>query len=341
MVFKGEHVQMVHQVWNDWLSQTWRLTNTSLPEVEWTVGPVNIGDGISKEVVTRYSTGIASKGELWTDANGREFQRRVRNQRSSFNFTLVDPISSNYYPVTTTVKLNDSQLALVVVVDRAEGAASLQDGAVELMVHRRFTCGCGFDEPLNETTGGAIYSRDGTLTQRLGPGLIVTGKHRLALSDPTAALLVARIEPWRAYTPYYTVVAPSIVHPTNGRAGQLSFLRTSLPPLVELITLQRLFDGSTLLRLAHSFASDDAHAFAVPVDVDISTLFVQPITSIRQRTLTANADYKVKVKNQLPFETEREVSEEEWERVSRLHQGLKDTTITIHPMQIITLAISF
>ena len=110
---------------------------------------------------------------------------------------------------------------------------------------------------------------------------------------------------------------------------------------MELVTLQRLFDGSILLRLAHSFAVDDVLPLVAPVDVDISTLFVQPITSIRQRTLTANADYKQRVRDEMPFETDRELSEGEWERVARMHQGLKDSTITIHPMQIITLAISF
>ena len=111
--------------------------------------------------------------------------------------------------------LNDSDTALAVLVDRAEGASSMQDGALELMLHRRFTCGCGFDEPLNETTGGAVYSSNGALTQRLGPGLIVTGRHRLTLTTPASALLAVRLEPWRAYTPYHTVVAPSIVQPTN------------------------------------------------------------------------------------------------------------------------------
>ena len=342
-VFKGAQVQMVHQTWGQWLSQTWRLTNASrLPEVEWTIGPINITDGIAKEIVTRYTTPIQSQGELWTDSNGREFQRRLRDRRVSFNYTAIDRVSGNYYPVTTSVRLNDSRVALVVLVDRAEGTASLEDGAVELMLHRRLTCGCGFDEPLDETTGGAVYASNGTLIQRLGPGLVVTGKHRLALtSDPSAAVLIARTEPWRAYTPFHAVIAPSVVPHTEGRVGRLSFLRTALPPSVELISLHRLFGGSTLLRLAHSFASDDAHPLAAPVDIDLSTLFVQPISSIRQRTLTANADYKTRVGSRPPFDTEREVSEEEWERVDRMHRGLQDTSITIHPMQVVTFAISF
>ena len=101
-VYKGAQVQMVHQRWNGWLSQTWRLYNNSgiSPEVEWTVGPVAYADGRNREVVTKYVTNIQSAGVLYSDANGREWQRRVRDQRPSFNRTLDDPISSNYYPVS-------------------------------------------------------------------------------------------------------------------------------------------------------------------------------------------------------------------------------------------------
>ena len=99
----GTRVQMVFQRWNDWLSQTWRLySDRPYPEVEWTVGPIAFEDGLSREIVSRYTTDIASRGEMWTDANGREFQRRVRNQRPSYNFTLpeVSKIVANYYPVS-------------------------------------------------------------------------------------------------------------------------------------------------------------------------------------------------------------------------------------------------
>ena len=340
--FAGERVQVVHQRWNDWLSQTWRLYEGSMmPEVEFNVGPIAFEDGISREVVTRYSTDIQSRGEVWTDSNGRELQRRLFNQRLSFNYSAVDPISGNYYPITTSVKLNDSDRAFAVLVDRAEGAASLQDGAIELMVHRRLLCPCGFDEALNETASCRYNVGRGELVERLGPGLVVTGKHRLLLGDASAVQVAVRTGPGMQYTPYHAVVTPSAAITTKGRVGSLSFLRTSLPVNVDLISLHVLFDGSVLLRLAHSFAVDDDTPLAAPVDVDLSTLFVQPIQSIKQRTLTGNADYQSRVRNSLPFETVEAIDEAEWDRVARMHQGLRDTTITIHPMQIVTFALSF
>ena len=108
-VFIGSRVQMIQQRWNDWLSQTWRLNvDETTPEVEWTIGPVAFEDGLSREVVTKYSTTIRSAGEWWTDANGREFQQRKRNQRSSYNFTVVSDIVANYYPVSRSRLLPNS-----------------------------------------------------------------------------------------------------------------------------------------------------------------------------------------------------------------------------------------
>ncbi len=51
-----------------------------------------------------------------------------------------------------SVYLNDSETAFGVLVDRAEGAASLQDGAIEIMLHRRIVAVTGF-----EALNGALH----------------------------------------------------------------------------------------------------------------------------------------------------------------------------------------
>lgn len=61
--------------------------------MEWTLGPIPVADGIGKEVVSRFDTGVHNvlslppaasatadvppATVLYTDANGREFQERV------------------------------------------------------------------------------------------------------------------------------------------------------------------------------------------------------------------------------------------------------------------------
>jgi hypothetical protein len=43
----------------------------------------------------------------------------------------------SYYPVNAAAYLKDANSQLTVLVDRSEAGASINDGSVELMVHRR------------------------------------------------------------------------------------------------------------------------------------------------------------------------------------------------------------
>ena len=324
-VYKGALVQQVVQRWNSWLSQTVRLTQlpstssadavTAMVEMEWVVGPVEFRDLKSKEVVTRYTTDVSSAGVSYTDSNGREFQRRQRDARPSWNYTVVAPVSGNYYPLSTATGLTDNSTGFYVLVDRAQGSASLQDGEVEVMVHRRLLYSC-FGYNLNETGDG--------------PGLILAGKHHLVLTTREEALRQTRLLQQRLYTPLRPLFAPSsafLDHPTPSsdlipapaptaqRALSLSFLATPLPLNVELMTLQVLHDGAVLLRLAHSFAVNESAQWSQPATVDLSTLFVQPINNVTAVTLTAN------------------------DRRSSSAEVLSDTTVTIGPMQILSFLV--
>jgi alpha-mannosidase len=54
-------------------------------------------------------------------------------------YQISEPVAGNFYPVNTVASLEDEAagVSLHVVVDRAMGAASLANGEVEVMVHRR------------------------------------------------------------------------------------------------------------------------------------------------------------------------------------------------------------
>ena len=351
-VYRGSTVQLVVQRWNDWLVQTVRLwADAGLPsvEVEWTVGPVEIDDGVSREVVTRYVTDVASDGHFYTDSNGREFQHRQYNKRQSFNWTVVSPIAANYYPITTAIGLNDTEAAFYVLVDRAEGGSSQLDGSLELMLHRRILYICGFDENHNETDSAYYPNPDGTGLVRLGQGLIVTGSHHLLLGEAASTLAHVRLLQQRLYTPLHPSFAAANdanEQPTaaEGRVSSLSFLRAaSLPANVELMSLHRLFDGRVLLRLSHSFAVDESARYSQPATVDLASLFVQPITAVQQLTLTANANYTAvwPERRGLPYEVSGGLSEAELERGRRLRAGLNGTVVTVYPMQILSFALSF
>lgn len=133
-VFRGDHVDEVHQVFNDWVSQVVRVYKTEkFVELEWMVGEIPIEDGKGKEIVSRFYSVLKNNGEFYTDSNGREMMKRVRNKRS-YTAKIVEPIAGNYYPVTTKIAIEDGKQRMAVLTDRAQGGSSLHDGTVELMV---------------------------------------------------------------------------------------------------------------------------------------------------------------------------------------------------------------
>ena len=72
-----------------------------------TVGPIDVSDSIGKEVVARLQCDIASAASMFTDSNGREMMRRVRNFVPTWNMSAHDPVPVNFYPVTSAAYIQD------------------------------------------------------------------------------------------------------------------------------------------------------------------------------------------------------------------------------------------
>ena len=67
----------------------------------------------------------------YTDSNGRQFLERKRNFRPDFDVPdvdVVEPVTSNYYPVTSGMYIEDSdtELRLTVLTDRSQGGGSIK-----------------------------------------------------------------------------------------------------------------------------------------------------------------------------------------------------------------------
>jgi lysosomal alpha-mannosidase len=79
-----ETVQSALIIYNDWTSFEVSLQPGALvAEVERTVGPIAIDD-IGKEVIIRYDTDIESVATFYTDANGREVLKCIRDYRPTW-----------------------------------------------------------------------------------------------------------------------------------------------------------------------------------------------------------------------------------------------------------------
>ena len=116
---KAESVQIARIVFNDWASQEIRLYDEAQNvEVEWTVGPIPVGDNVGKEIIIRYDTDIQNQGKYYTDANGREVLERIRDYRPTWNYTVAEPVSGNYYPINSRIWIKDQNRQLTVLTGK-------------------------------------------------------------------------------------------------------------------------------------------------------------------------------------------------------------------------------
>ena len=113
---KSNLVQSALIIFNDWASQEVNLfDNASTVEFEWIVGPIPVDDNIGKNIIVRYDTDIASSSKYYTDANGREVLERIRDYRPTWNYTVIENVSSNYYPINSRIWIKDQQRQFTVL----------------------------------------------------------------------------------------------------------------------------------------------------------------------------------------------------------------------------------
>lgn len=108
------------------------------------------------EVTFNVETEYKNKGIFYTDSTGMAMQRRELNKRPQpFNYTTKQPVSSNYFPLTSTILFEDveKEKRVSVYTDRAEGGAVIDEGMIEVMINRRMYQDDykGVNEALNET----------------------------------------------------------------------------------------------------------------------------------------------------------------------------------------------
>ena len=140
--FSGNLFYEIHQTFHDesnnqCVSQVIRIPRENVSvlydaEIEWLVGPIPIENNKGKEYIHRiHINGLENQGLYYTDSNGRQFLERKRNFRPDFDVPdvdVVEPVTSNYYPVTSGMYIEDSdtELRLTVLTDRSQGGGSIK-----------------------------------------------------------------------------------------------------------------------------------------------------------------------------------------------------------------------
>ncbi|CAM6125814.1 unnamed protein product [Calypogeia fissa] len=341
-VVRGPLVEEVHQEFSPWISQVVRLyKDAEHAEVEFLVGPVPIDDDFGKEVVTKLTTNIQSDGEFYTDSGGRDFLKRVRDYREDWNLEVSEPVAGNYYPLNLGAYLSDTESDFSVLVDRSLAGSSINDGELELLLHRRllYDDNKGVSEVLNETvcTGEPETCK----------GLVVQGTYYLRVGSKAKAPRWRRSYGQQILSPLQ--LAFTLYEDSTGFVGSTSKFTTvangyQLPANVALITLQELDDESVLLRLAHLYEVDEDEELSAVTTVDLRGLFGdKKIETIKELTLTANQKKSDWKPLQWNVEGESVTSKPVRGRPLKQEKWMRDEEILVElgPHEIRTFQVSF
>ncbi|CAO1353625.1 unnamed protein product [Diamesa tonsa] len=329
-VVKGDLVDEVHQIFNEWLSQVVRVYKTeNYIEFEWLVGAIPIEDGAGKEIVSRFYTVMDTQGTFFTDSNGREILQRKRNYRETWTIDLNETVAGNYYPINTKIAIEDKINRLAVLTDRAQGGGSIYDGTIELMVHRRLLHDDAFGvaEALNETA--------------FGKGLVARGKHYLIFGAKTtkSPSLEARerflqneilLPNWLFFN---DVSSMSFEDWTKKYTNIHSAIGLALPKNVYLMSLEPWKTGQMLIRFEHILEQGEDPELSKPVRFSLDDLFTGfEIDDMREVSLSANQF--VEDMDRLHFTTDNQ------EAKPQKNPTVSNFEVTLEPMQIRTFIMS-
>ncbi|KAH9710932.1 putative alpha-mannosidase [Citrus sinensis] len=255
-------------------------------EVEYTIGPIPTEDSVGKEVISRMTANMVTEKVFYTDSNGRDFLKRVRDYRADWSLQVNEPVAGNYYPLNLGIFITDKKSEFSVLVDRATGGASIKDGQVEIMLHRRMLAddGRGVGEALDES----VCVRDNC------EGLTVRGNYYLSVNQLGAGARWRRTTGQEVYSPLLLAFTQEKLetwtesHLTKSTAMESDY---SLPLNVALITLQELDDGSVLLRLAHLYEEGEDAEYSTLAKVELKKMFKgKSIKQLKEMSLSANQE---------------------------------------------------
>ncbi|PHT56477.1 Alpha-mannosidase [Capsicum baccatum] len=205
---------------------------------------------------------------------------RARPQRS----IVKQPYLAFLLEVNLGMYITDNKSELSVLVDRATGGASIKDGEIELMLHRRLVAddSRGVGEDLEETV----------CVGSTCDGLTVRGNYYMGIHKNGDGSRWRRTTGQEIYSPLVLAFGHEnqkewkASHTTKGTIMNPNY---SLPPNVALITLQELDNGGVLIRLAHLYEAGEDADYSTKTKVQLKEMFAgKRIKAIKETSLSAN-----------------------------------------------------
>jgi len=98
-----------------------------------------------------------SQPEIYTDSQGINMLKRIKDTRPNYKYELTEKITSNFYPITSVVSLHETENEnnmISIYSDRAQSVGVIDKGQIQILCHRFSTVDDwkGVGEPLYENS---------------------------------------------------------------------------------------------------------------------------------------------------------------------------------------------
>ncbi|CAK9303127.1 unnamed protein product [Gordionus sp. m RMFG-2023] len=309
-IIKGTLFDQARQIFSPWLYQDITLyKNANYLDMAWTVGSIPIHDKISKDIVMRIDSDIASSvyrrvrsssnkrlgrftkfNKFYTDSNARFMMpRSVANIENitTFDYDLLnfdqanmgkmDPynfIPKQYYPVNSKIFIKDEK--------KKDTKRKRQLG----IVNDRSQGGTSLKEGSIELMVHRRMVSDAGLgvdevlneTGSDGQGLIARGKHLLVFDTRVRCnKLMTKLAQTVYLSPQIMFLTPDNDKRNSYNNSKLktprSFLIKELPANLHLLSLYQWGEKRILLRLEHIYSPGEHPQLSKPVTIDLKRIF--------------------------------------------------------------------
>uniref|UniRef100_A0A3B4DSU0 Alpha-mannosidase n=1 Tax=Pygocentrus nattereri TaxID=42514 RepID=A0A3B4DSU0_PYGNA len=289
---------------------------------------------VNKEAVLRTTTSLSNNRTIYTDNNGYQMLKREYKQY------INNSVSRNYYPMVREAYIEDDSSRLALLSERAHGVASLGQGQMEVMLHRRLWNNQEWNLGYNLTLNDSSVVQP-VLWMMLGsPAAMATLSQQGALYlQHRPVVLILMVYRWDGPT-----VQP-VVLPPNLHLQYLSIPGWCYGPS-HVQHLQNLNLGGegkpekdfdrVLLRITHLFEEGEDPVLAKPTTINLKEVMqgLGEVKTVQERSLTGTWDIS-------DLQRWNWRTTENTENSSSFTHVTTDFSVTISPKQIRTFFIYF
>lgn len=310
-------------------------------EQSYKVGPIEV----NREAVFRTSTSLQNNRTLFTDNNGYQMMRRTHKDFAN------NTVARNYYPMVRAAFIEDDSSRIAFLSERAHGVASLSQGQLEVMLHRRLWNNQEWNLGYNLTLNDSSVVRPVIWMMLGSPAAISSIYQQEALQLQHRPVVMPIDKPhklWNQRKESSKPVVQPVQIPQNLHMQTLSIPGWNYSPN-HTQQIQNLASGEELkskmnfdcilLRITHLYEEGEDPVLSKPTTINLKEVMqgIGEVTEVQERSLTGTWD--ISDLQRWSWKTNMGVRKREEEE---FFSGItKNFSVTISPKEIRTFFIYF